>query len=98
METLTSKDFEEKTSTGKVLVKFGASWCPPCKTIQPKYHLWGEEHPEVKCFKVDIDDSPEISKKYGVKNIPAFAVFEDGVFQKKKKKVRDFDTLVSGDK
>lgn len=95
METITSKDFNEKISTGKVVVKFYGDFCSPCKLIQPKYVAWADEHPEIKCYKVDCEESLDLVKKYGVKNIPVFAVFEDGVFQSLNEKVRDFDKLVS---
>lgn len=96
MEILTSKNFNENTLIGKVLVKFYADFCNPCKLIQPKYVAWAEEHPEVKCFQVDCEESPELVKKFGVKSIPVFAVFEDGIFQSLNINVIDFDKLVSG--
>lgn len=97
METLTSKDFDEKTANGKVLVKFEAGFCSPCRLVQSKYVDWSNHHPEVTCYKVDCEESTDLVKKYGVKNIPAFALFEDGVFQSLTEKVRDFDKVIAGE-
>lgn len=66
-------------SKGYALIDFGAEWCGPCKAIAPFFNSLKEKYPEVKFFKLDIDDHQEIARKYKIENIPAFILFKDGL-------------------
>jgi thioredoxin 1 len=62
-----------------VLVEFSASWCGPCKMIDPIVVKLSKEYEgKLKCYKVDTDDSPDIATKYGVRSVPTMMVFKDG--------------------
>jgi thioredoxin 1 len=61
-----------------VLVDFYAGWCGPCKKLAPALQELAEESPQAKVVKVNIDDSPELATRYGVKSIPSLMVFKDG--------------------
>ena len=62
-----------------VLVDFSAVWCGPCKAFEPVLEAIAKEQ-ESKCtvVKVDIDESPELAKKYGVRSIPTVLAFKSG--------------------
>ena len=62
-----------------VLVDFWAEWCGPCKQIGPALEQIADELSGlVVIAKVNIDDSPMIPSKLGVKGIPTLMLFKDG--------------------
>ena len=62
-----------------VLVDFWAEWCGPCKQIGPALEQIADElSGQVVIAKVNIDDSPMIPSKLGVKGIPTLMLFKDG--------------------
>ena len=62
-----------------VLVDFTATWCGPCKALAPIVEKIADEFEgKVRVGKLDIDDAPEITKKYGVRSVPTVIVFKGG--------------------
>ena len=64
-----------------VVVKLGATWCPPCRKLEPKLPLLAGRFKEagVTFIDVDVDESEEISVEYKVSAIPDVIVFYKGV-------------------
>ena len=63
-----------------VLVDFTATWCVPCREVDPIIdELFVELDGKVKIFKLDIDESPEIYREYRVNGIPHILFFRDGI-------------------
>lgn len=49
------------------IVKFGATWCQPCKVVDA---LLDELPDDIPVVKYDTDESPEIATQFGVKGVP----------------------------
>jgi thioredoxin 1 len=62
-----------------VLVDFTATWCGPCKALAPIVEKVADEFQgKIKVGKLDIDESPEVTAKYGVRSVPTVIVFKGG--------------------
>lgn len=62
-------------ANGPVLVDFGATWCPPCRAMDPVIARLSREFQVVK---VDVDDEAELAARYRVSSIPRILIFLDG--------------------
>jgi thioredoxin 1 len=68
-----------RDSNVPVLVDFWATWCAPCRMIAPVLEEIAEEQAEaVRIVKVDADNNPELSNRFGIRNIPALLFFKGG--------------------
>lgn len=61
-----------------VLMKFGATWCPPCRMIDKELKELGRGDLPVEIRKIDIDRQPQLARKHGVGSIPHVILMEDG--------------------
>jgi thioredoxin 1 len=62
-----------------VLVDYWAEWCGPCKMVAPVLEAIAEEHGDkLDIVKLNVDDNPVVTQKYGILNIPTLGVFKDG--------------------
>lgn len=79
IKTITAEEFQTEVldATDKVMVEFGASWCGPCKALEPILDKVASEV-SFKVVKLDTDDCPELTKKYSVRGVPTVMVFKDG--------------------
>ena len=67
---------------GVVLVDFWATWCGPCRTMEPFIEQLAKDHADkLKVCKLDVSDNKKITAKYGIRGIPTLIVFKDGVKQ-----------------
>jgi len=88
-------DVEVKNSKDAVLVEFGATWCGPCKKQLPILESFSEKHNNVKVVKVDVDQSPNISKQYGIRSVPTVMVIVDGNVRSSRTGLTDLQKLES---
>lgn len=75
------EQFEQVTSKseGLVLVDFWATWCPPCKFMNPILaELAESEAGAVTVVKVDVDQNRALAEKYKIESIPTLFLFKGG--------------------
>ena len=78
---VTDESFEKDVlqSSTPVLVDFWAEWCGPCKQIAPALEQIAQElGDKVTIAKVNIEESPTVPSRYGVRGIPTMMLFRDG--------------------
>ena len=64
---------------GPVLVDFSATWCGPCRKLEPIVHEIAAEYDgRVKVVKVDVDRAQATAMKFGVLSVPTLLIFRDG--------------------
>ena len=77
---ITDANFEEILATEKpVLVDFWAEWCGPCKMIGPVVEELASDYDgKAVIGKVDVDNNPNVSAKFGIRSIPTLLFFKNG--------------------
>ncbi len=79
-------NFEEVVvKSGKpVVVDFWAEWCGPCRMIAPIIEDLAKEYSEkIVVAKCDVDNSPMVAAKFGIRNIPTVLFFKNGAIADK---------------
>jgi thioredoxin 1 len=67
-------------SKGVAIVDFWAVWCGPCRMIAPIMEQLADEYAEkgVTVAKLDVDNNPGVSARFGIRSIPSILFFQDG--------------------
>ncbi len=73
-------NFESEVLQAKnrVLIDFWAAWCGPCQMLAPVLDELAAEHEDITIAKINVDENPEITREFGVHNIPTLVLMENG--------------------
>ena len=80
MEQINTEKFDELLKGEKpVVCDFFATWCGPCKMLAPVMEEVSKEFEDKAVFvKVDVDENPELARRYGIMSIPLVVIFKNG--------------------
>lgn len=78
MQAITNEsDFN--IDSGLVAVKFWATWCAPCKRMDPVIRKMESEFDNIKFISIDIDQVSSIAQKYRIRTVPSLLLFKNGL-------------------
>jgi len=80
-KAVTDETFEAEVlnATKPVIVDYWAEWCGPCRMVAPVLEEIASEHGEkIDIVKLNVDENPVVTQRYGIMNIPTMSVFKDG--------------------
>ena len=82
-------EFYEIIAKDTCIVDFYADWCGPCKMLLPVL----DEIDFTDIIKINVDEYPEIAKKFGIMSIPTLVFFKDGLEQEREIGYRGIDEI-----
>ncbi|XP_010441109.1 PREDICTED: thioredoxin H2-like [Camelina sativa] len=69
---------EIKESNKLMVVDFSASWCGPCRMIEPTIHAMADKFTDVDFVNLDVDELPDVAKEFNVTGMPTFVLIQKG--------------------
>jgi thioredoxin 1 len=91
----------DKLNTGLAILDLWADWCAPCRPVTVVLNQLESEYKDIKIYKINVNENPNIAAKYGVYALPTVLGFKNGeliaqvVGAKEKNKFKEmFDLLM----
>lgn len=94
MKIIKSEEFEKETQKGTSVIDFFATWCGPCRMMAPIFESVGQKMSGKANFvKVDVDESEDLARIFGVMSIPTMVILKDGNLVAKRVGLMQADAL-----
>ena len=96
MEQLTSEQLKEKIASGEsFIVDYFATWCGPCKMMQPiLQQVHAQLGDKVRIIKIDVDKNQQLASELNVSSVPTIAIFQNGEIKWRQPGVQQANVLV----
>lgn len=81
LRSVTDESFETAVMTSQrpVIVEYWAQWCGPCRQLGPVLDALAAEHAgQVDVVKLNVDENPEVARRYGIMMVPTINLFSGG--------------------
>ena len=78
IKKLKDEKLEDLVKEGEVLVDFNATWCGPCRMLEPVLEEFSDSRGKVKVISVDVDQHDVLAREYGIMSVPTLLVYRDG--------------------
>lgn len=79
VKPINDQNFNQETDSETVVIDFNATWCPPCKMMNPIVEKMADELGDKVAFKsLDVDENQQTAAQMQVQGIPTFIVKKDG--------------------
>ncbi|MCR5121794.1 MAG: thioredoxin [Ruminococcus sp.] len=75
---INNNNFDAVIAAGTAVVDFNATWCGPCRMLEPVLEELSGEMKGVSFFSCDVDENGELAAEFGIMSIPAVGVFKNG--------------------
>ena len=76
---ITDKEFDKVKKEGVSVIDFSATWCGPCQMLAPVFEEVSVELAgSASFYKVDVDESPSLSREFTVQSVPTLVVMKNG--------------------
>lgn len=87
---LNSDEFKDIIKEGTWLVDFSATWCGPCRMLEPNLEEFAKNN---NVLQVDIDKYQELTESFNIMSVPTLMVFNDGELVKQAVGYKSLDEL-----
>ncbi|GAB2280346.1 hypothetical protein Dimus_014983 [Dionaea muscipula] len=67
-----------KQSKKLVVIDFTATWCGPCRYMEPIINEFAEKYTDVDFVKIDVDELRDVAREFGVEAMPTFLLLKQG--------------------
>lgn len=74
----TDSEAKQLCQKGRVVVKFGAEWCPPCVKIQPLLVELAAKNSSYNLVLVDVDKCEDFANEHQIEGLPTIKIINDG--------------------